>query len=145
MTSYKCIRCGYSTNHKGTFIRHIERVRQCKAIEQNASKNVHLFCSFYRTSGGTKLVGSGSVVRAFGRTAEPMMHQFFQMLRESHQLGRASIWKNCRTDASDLSNAREETISSAVGALHVLVAKIGAVSLTPLANFPTYTKDSQFK
>ena len=39
MTSYKCIRCGYSTNHKGTFIRHIERVRQCKAIEQNASKN----------------------------------------------------------------------------------------------------------
>ena len=24
---YKCIRCGYSTQHKGTFIRHIERTR----------------------------------------------------------------------------------------------------------------------
>lgn len=39
MTTYKCIRCGYSTNHKGTFIRHIERVRRCKATMSNATKN----------------------------------------------------------------------------------------------------------
>ena len=38
MTQYNCIRCGYSTNHKGTFIRHIERVRPCKAILKNVSK-----------------------------------------------------------------------------------------------------------
>jgi hypothetical protein len=39
MTQYNCIRCGYSTNHKGTFIRHIERVRRCKAISRNVGKN----------------------------------------------------------------------------------------------------------
>ncbi len=39
MTQYKCIRCGYSTNHKGTFIRHIERVRRCKPSNQNVDKN----------------------------------------------------------------------------------------------------------
>jgi len=39
MTQYKCIRCGYSTNHKGTFIRHIERVRRCKAIHKDVGKN----------------------------------------------------------------------------------------------------------
>jgi hypothetical protein len=37
--SYKCIRCGYSTSHKGTFIRHIERVRPCKPKYVDCDKN----------------------------------------------------------------------------------------------------------
>ena len=37
--SYKCIRCGYSTEHKGTFIRHIERTNRCKNKFGNFSKN----------------------------------------------------------------------------------------------------------
>ena len=36
---YNCIRCGYSTQHKGTFIRHIERNNQCKNKHGNYSKN----------------------------------------------------------------------------------------------------------
>ena len=30
MSSYFCIRCGYSTSHKGTFLRHLERTKPCK-------------------------------------------------------------------------------------------------------------------
>jgi hypothetical protein len=30
MSDYFCIRCGYSTRHKGTFLRHLERVKPCK-------------------------------------------------------------------------------------------------------------------
>lgn len=30
MSSYFCIRCGYSTGHKGTFLRHLERTKPCK-------------------------------------------------------------------------------------------------------------------
>ena len=36
---YNCIRCGYSTQHKGTFIRHIERTNRCKNKHGNFSKN----------------------------------------------------------------------------------------------------------
>jgi len=38
---------------------------------------------------------------------EPMPW-FFQMLERNHRLGRVSIWKNRRTDASVLPNAREK-------------------------------------
>ena len=30
MSEYLCIRCGYKSNHKGTFIRHLERAKICK-------------------------------------------------------------------------------------------------------------------
>ena len=30
MSNYYCIRCGYSSTHKGTFLRHLERAKPCK-------------------------------------------------------------------------------------------------------------------
>ena len=30
MSNYLCIRCGYSSTHKGTFLRHLERTKPCK-------------------------------------------------------------------------------------------------------------------
>ena len=38
MSEYLCTRCGYETNHKGTFKRHLERVKQCKPILGDHSK-----------------------------------------------------------------------------------------------------------
>ena len=42
MSTYSCIRCGYSTTHKGTFLRHMERAKPCKP-KLGKYKKEHVF------------------------------------------------------------------------------------------------------
>ena len=38
MSNYLCIRCGYSSTHKGTFLRHLERTKPCKPKKLDCEK-----------------------------------------------------------------------------------------------------------
>ena len=68
--SYKCIRCGYSTQHKGTFIRHIERTNRCKNTFGNYTKN-----EIYEKNGmEMKITKISSYDKPADKPAKPAYH-----------------------------------------------------------------------